>query len=102
MTKILPSESTSPCVYKANVPRISFDSFQEMTRRKRNDHWLNTQLWKLPIWRMDRPNPGTRRNRFVALHSPHPQAHAGISSRAHFYHKRGSALALSDPVPIES
>ena len=20
-----------------------------MTRRKRNDHWLNTQLWKLPI-----------------------------------------------------
>jgi len=49
MTKCSRRKARRPCVYKANVPRISFDSFQEMARRKRNDHWLNTQVWKLRL-----------------------------------------------------
>ena len=55
---------------------------------------------------MDWAGPGTLRDRFVALHSSYPQAHTleyhlehtfAVSDPEFF----GSALAMSDPVPIE-
>src|SRR5438552_18158432 len=77
-----------------------------MTRRKRNDHWLNTQLWKLPIgeWIGLILSLGAIvsllcilliRRHTLEYHLEHTFA---ISDPAFF----GSALALSDPVPIES
>ena len=77
-----------------------------MTRRKRNDHWLNTQLWKLPI--------GEWISLILALGAivsllcillirrhtlEYHLAHTFTISDPEFF---GSALALSDPVPIES
>src|SRR5205823_8512177 len=77
-----------------------------MTRRKRNDHWLNTQLWKLPIgeWIGLILSLGAIvsllcilliRRHTLEYHLEHTFA---ISDPEFF----GSALALSDPVPIES
>jgi len=77
-----------------------------MTRRKRNDHWLNTQLWKLPI--------GEWIGLILALGAivsllcillirrhtlEYHLEHTFTISDPEFF---GSALALSDPVPIES
>jgi cardiolipin synthase len=77
-----------------------------MTRRKRNDHWLNTQLWKLPIgeWIGLILALGAIvsllcilliRRHTLEYHLEHTFA---ISDPEFF----GSALALSDPVPTES
>src|SRR5438105_8932494 len=77
-----------------------------MARRKRNDHWLNTQLWKLPIgeWIGLILSLGAIvsllcilliRRHTLEYHLDHTFA---ISDPEFF----GSALALSDPVPIES
>src|SRR5256884_765352 len=76
-----------------------------MTRRKRNDHWLNTQLWKLPI--------GEWIGLVLALGAivsllcillirrhtlEYHLEHTFAVSDPEFL---GSALAMSDPVPIE-
>src|SRR5437660_3511597 len=77
-----------------------------MTRRKRNDHWLNTQLWKLPIgeWIGLILALGAIvsllcilfiRRHTLEYHLEHTFA---VSDQEFF----GSALALSDPVPVES
>src|SRR5438067_11485167 len=77
-----------------------------MTRRKRNDHWLNTQLWKLPIgeWIGLILSLGAIvsllcilliRRHTLEYHLEHTFA---IRDPAFF----GSALSLTYPEPIES
>src|SRR5437588_10407267 len=76
-----------------------------MTRRKRNDHWLNTQLWKLPI--------GEWIGLILALGAivsllcillirrhtlEYHLEHTFAVSDSEFF---GSALAMSDPVTVE-
>src|SRR5438105_7124544 len=76
-----------------------------MARRKRNDHWLNTQLWKLSIgeWMglilaicgiVSLLCILLIRRHTLEYHLEHPFA---VSDPEFF----GSALAMSDPVPIE-
>src|SRR5437660_2693855 len=77
-----------------------------MTRRKRNDHWLNTQLWKLPIgeWIGLILALGAIVSLLCILLSrrhtlEYHLEHTFTISDPEFF---GSALALSDPVPLES